>query len=37
MIFSERRDKVVDYLGTHQHLAVDIDLGVAENGGLRPR
>lgn len=34
MIFSEARGKVVDYLGTHQHLAVDIDLDVAPNGGL---
>lgn len=37
MIFSGQRGKVVDYLGTHQHLAVDIDLEVAENGGLRLR
>jgi hypothetical protein len=33
MIYSEERKKVVDYLGTHQHLAVDIDLSVAPNGG----
>jgi hypothetical protein len=37
MIFSERRDCIVDYLGTHQHLAVDIDLSVDERGGLRLR
>ena len=37
MIYSEQREKIVDYLGTHQHLAVDIDLDVAENGGLRLR
>lgn len=37
MIYSEQRGCVVDYLGTHQHLAVDIDLSVAENGGLRLR
>lgn len=37
MIFSEERRCVVDYLGTHQHLAVDIDLSVAPNGGLRLR
>ena len=37
MIFSERRGKIVDYLGTHQHLAVDIDLSVDEEGGLRLR
>ena len=29
------RNQVVDYLGTHQHLAVDLHLSVAENGGLR--
>lgn len=26
--------RVVDYLGTHQHLAVDLDLQVDEHGGL---
>jgi hypothetical protein len=35
MIFSQERRKIVDYLGTHQHLAVDIDLSVDERGGLR--
>jgi len=35
MIYSERRARVVDYLGTHQHLAVDIHLSVDERGGLR--
>jgi hypothetical protein len=34
MIYSEQRQRIVDYLGTHQHLAVDIDLKVASNGGL---
>lgn len=35
MVYSEQRQRVVDYLGTHQHLAVDIDLGVdPEDGGL---
>jgi len=34
MIFSQQRDRIVDYLGTHQHLAVDIDLSVDERGGL---
>lgn len=34
MIYSESRKKIVDYLGTHQHLAVDIDMTVAENGGI---
>ncbi|MEQ8211689.1 MAG: DUF4166 domain-containing protein [Lacipirellulaceae bacterium] len=37
MIYSQQRGKVVDYLGTHQHLAVDIDLSVDERGGLRLR
>ncbi|WEG08844.1 DUF4166 domain-containing protein [Microbacterium horticulturae] len=35
MIYSERRGCVVDYLGTHQHLPVDLDLSVTERGGLR--
>ena len=37
MIWSEERGKIVDYLGTHQHLAVDIEMTVAENGGVRLR
>ncbi len=37
MIFSRQRDRIVDYLGTHQHLAVDIDLSVDARGGLRLR
>jgi hypothetical protein len=38
MIYSEQRNLVVDYLGTHQHLAVDIHLSVdPEDGGLRLR
>lgn len=28
------RGRVVDYLGTHQHLAVDLDLQVDDRGGL---
>lgn len=28
------RGRIVDYLGTHQHLAVDLDLRVDERGGL---
>lgn len=35
MIYSERRGCIVDYLGTHQHLAVDLELSVDERGGLR--
>lgn len=34
MIYSEQRGCVVDYLGTHQHLAVDLDLSVDERGGM---
>jgi hypothetical protein len=34
MIFSEERNRIVDYLGTHEHLAVDIELKVDETGGL---
>lgn len=37
MIYSKERGCVVDYLGTHQHLAVDIHLTVDERGGLRLR
>ena len=37
MIFSEGRGRIVDYLGTHQHLAVDIEMSVAPNGGIRLR
>ena len=37
MIYSQQRQRIVDYLGNRQHLAVDIDLQVAENGGLRLR
>ncbi|MFJ5233417.1 DUF4166 domain-containing protein [Kitasatospora sp. NPDC088391] len=29
-----RPGAIVDYLGTHQHLAVDLRLGVTEQGGL---
>lgn len=34
MIYSEERGRIVDYLGSHQHLAVDLDLRVDERGGL---
>jgi hypothetical protein len=37
MIYSEARRGIVDYLGTHQHLAVDLQLSVDEAGGLRLR
>jgi hypothetical protein len=35
MIYAERRGRIVDYLGTHQHLAVDLELSVDERGGMR--
>jgi len=34
MIYSDARGRIVDYLGSHEHLAVDIDLSVDEEGGL---
>ena len=37
MIYSDKRKRIVDYLGTHQHLAVDIEMTVAENGGIKLR
>ena len=37
MVYSEARGRIVDYLGSHEHLAVDIDLSVDERGGLRLR
>ena len=37
MIYSRERKCIVDYLGTHQHLAVDIHLSVDDRGGLRLR
>ncbi len=37
MVYSEARGRIVDYLGSHEHLAVDIDLSVDEEGGLRLR
>jgi hypothetical protein len=37
MIYSQQRGCIVDYLGTHQHLAVDLELSIAKNGGLRLR
>ena len=37
MIYSESRQRIVDYLGTHQHLAVDLELTVDDRGGLRLR
>jgi len=35
MIHSPERGRIVDYLGTHQHLAVDIEMTVDETGGVK--
>jgi uncharacterized protein DUF4166 len=37
MVYSEGRGRIVDYLGSHEHLAVDIELSVDDEGGLRLR
>jgi len=37
MVYSEQRGCIIDYLGSHEHLAVEIDLRVDEEGGLRLR
>src|SRR6185369_471663 len=37
MVYSEARGRIVDYLGSHEHLAVDLDLSVEPDGGLRIR
>lgn len=34
MIHSQARRRIVDYLGSHQHLAVDIHLSVDQEGAL---
>ncbi|MFG3252929.1 DUF4166 domain-containing protein [Streptomyces sp. NPDC048172] len=34
MVYSEERDRVVDYLGTHQHLATDLEFSVDAHGAL---
>lgn len=34
MILSPRGDRIVDYLGTHQHLASDLHLSTDGSGGL---
>jgi hypothetical protein len=34
MIYSKRRDTIVDYLGTHQHLAVDLRCSVDDEGAM---
>lgn len=37
MIYSEQRQRIVDYLGSHQHLAVDIELSVDDDGAMHLR
>ncbi|MBD2869754.1 DUF4166 domain-containing protein [Paenibacillus arenilitoris] len=37
MIYSGERERIVDYLGNRQHLAVDLDISAAPNGGIRIR
>jgi uncharacterized protein DUF4166 len=34
MIYSKRRDTIVDYLGTHQHLVVDLHCSVDDDGAM---
>ena len=34
MIWSDQRRCIVDYMGSHQHLAVDLDLRVDDEGGI---
>lgn len=34
MVFSEQRNTIIDYLGTHQHLAVDIHCSVDDRGAM---
>ncbi|BBI34462.1 DUF4166 domain-containing protein [Cohnella abietis] len=37
MIYSQARDRIVDYLGSKQHLAVDLQISAQENGGIKIR
>lgn len=37
MVLSDETGRVVDYLGTHQHLAVDLELSANPDGSLRLR
>ena len=34
MVYSEGRQRIVDYLGNRQHLAVDLDLAADARGGI---
>ena len=35
MIYSNKKKCIIDYLGTHQHLAVDIKMSINANGGIQ--
>lgn len=37
MIYSASRGRIVDFLGNRQHLAVDLDIWAAPNGGIQIR
>ncbi len=37
MIYSNQRNRIVDYLGDHQHLAVDLEFSVSEVRGIKIR
>lgn len=37
MVLDAQRNTIVDYLGSHQHLATDLSLEVTEEGGLTIR
>jgi hypothetical protein len=37
MIYSSARGRIIDYLGTHQHLAVELAVSVDADGGLHIR
>jgi hypothetical protein len=37
MVYAEQRGRVLDFLGTHQHLAVELELRVDDEGGLHVR
>ena len=34
MIYSDQRNSIVDYLGTHQHVAADLNCWVDDEGGM---
>lgn len=37
MVLDAERNTIVDYLGSHQHLATDLSLEVTDEGGLTIR